>query len=84
MGNFFMGTVFISAKTPVWNASFLLSCIFNHLQAKERLLDCIERFLKERIILPGEAISKTYANTKINNGDVILTYAWYVFKFKVY
>ncbi|XP_065063368.1 translation initiation factor eIF2B subunit delta-like isoform X1 [Rhopilema esculentum] len=44
-------------------------------EAKDSLLKCIDAFISERIILPGEAISKTYANTKINDGDVILTYS---------
>eukprot|EP00112_Aurelia_sp_Birch-Aquarium-sp1_P017934 Seg421.3 transcript_id=Seg421.3/GoldUCD/mRNA.D3Y31 product="Translation initiation factor eIF-2B subunit delta" protein_id=Seg421.3/GoldUCD/D3Y31 len=44
-------------------------------QAKDSLLEYIDTFINERIILPGEAISKTYALTKINDGDVILTYS---------
>ena len=44
-------------------------------EAKQRLYDCINSFLKE-ILLAGEAISKSYASTKIQNGDVILVYAW--------
>jgi len=46
------------------------------LQAKKHLIDLINRFIRERIILAGEAISKTYAKSKIHDGDVILTYAW--------
>eukprot|EP00794_Sanderia_malayensis_P011784 gene11784-13004_t len=44
-------------------------------EAKTRLIESIDSFVKERILLPAEAISKTYANAKINNGDVILTYS---------
>ncbi|XP_032228224.1 translation initiation factor eIF-2B subunit delta isoform X1 [Nematostella vectensis] len=44
-------------------------------QAKRSLIVKIKNFIRERVYLAGEAISKTYARTKINNGDVILTYA---------
>lgn len=46
------------------------------LQAKEILVDAIDRFLKEKIIYADDLISD-YATSKINNGDVVLTYAWY-------
>ena len=46
------------------------------LQAKRCLVDSIDKFIQERIILAGVAISETYARTKINDDDVILTYAW--------
>ncbi|KAJ7370076.1 Eukaryotic translation initiation factor 2B, subunit 4 delta, 67kDa [Desmophyllum pertusum] len=44
-------------------------------QAKRNLSQCIDKFIQERIVLAGVAISETYARTKINDGDVILTYA---------
>lgn len=44
-------------------------------QAKRCLVDSIDKFIQERIILAGVAISETYARTKINDDDVILTYA---------
>ncbi|XP_073245771.1 translation initiation factor eIF2B subunit delta-like isoform X1 [Porites lutea] len=44
-------------------------------QAKGNLIKSIDKFIQERIILAGVAISETYARTKINDGDVILTYA---------
>ena len=52
--------------------------IFLIFQAKRNLSQCIDKFIQERIVLAGVAISETYARTKINDGDVILTYAWYV------
>ncbi|KAK2560072.1 Translation initiation factor eIF-2B subunit delta [Acropora cervicornis] len=45
-------------------------------QAKRCLVDSIDKFIQERIVLAGVAISETYARTKINDDDVILTYAW--------
>ena len=45
-------------------------------KAKESILECIDSFIREKIVLSGEAISRTYATEKINNGDVILTYSW--------
>ena len=50
----------------------------NYFQAKGNLIKSIDKFIQERIILAGVAISETYARTKINDGDVILTYAWWV------
>jgi len=44
-------------------------------QAKRCLVDSIDKFIQERIVLAGVAISETYARTKINDDDVILTYA---------
>lgn len=44
-------------------------------QAKRNLIQSIDKFIQERIVLAGVAISETYARTKINDGDVILTYA---------
>ena len=44
-------------------------------QAKKDLISSLGNFIKEKILLAGEAISKTYARKKINDGDVILTYA---------
>jgi len=44
-------------------------------EAKESILECIDSFIREKIVLSGEAISRTYATEKINNGDVILTYS---------
>ncbi|XP_065844017.1 translation initiation factor eIF2B subunit delta-like isoform X2 [Oscarella lobularis] len=44
-------------------------------EAKDELCDAIETYLRENIILADQAISLTYAQKKINDGDVILTYA---------
>ncbi|KAK3751992.1 hypothetical protein QZH41_010973, partial [Actinostola sp. cb2023] len=44
-------------------------------EAKKELIGAINRFIHERIILADEAISKTFAKSKIHDGDVILTYA---------
>ena len=44
-------------------------------QAKEKLIERVENFIKEKITLAGEAISKTYAIQKVHDGDVIMTYA---------
>jgi len=41
-------------------------------------MQSIDKFIQEKIVLAGVAISETYARTKINDGDVILTYAWWV------
>ena len=46
------------------------------MQAKEKLIERVENFIKEKITLAGEAISKTYAIQKVHDGDVIMTYAW--------
>ena len=51
--------------------------LFSIRQAKNNLIQSIDKFIQERIVLAGVAISETYARTKINDGDVILTYAWY-------
>ena len=45
-------------------------------QAKRNIMNCIDKFIQEKVVLAGEAISNTYAKTKINDGDIILTYAW--------
>ena len=52
--------------------------LFYSFQAKRNLIQSIDKFIQERIVLAGVAISETYARTKINDGDVILTYAWFV------
>eukprot|EP00118_Oscarella_pearsei_P011181 m.73224 g.73224 ORF g.73224 m.73224 type:complete len:499 (+) comp35828_c0_seq9:28-1524(+) len=44
-------------------------------EAKEDLCELIDTYLREKIILAGQAISQTYAQKKIYDGDVILTYA---------
>ncbi|KAG9337479.1 hypothetical protein JZ751_028670 [Albula glossodonta] len=49
------------------------------LQAKDRLLQCIDSYIVEKIQLAAKAISK-YAIEKISDGDVILVYGW---KFRV-
>jgi len=43
-------------------------------EAKERLINLIDNFIKERIVWADKAIAE-YGVTKINDGDVILTYA---------
>lgn len=45
-------------------------------QAKEKLHDTIDKYLREKIILAAEAISRS-AFEKINDNDVILVYGWY-------
>ncbi|XP_078068726.1 translation initiation factor eIF2B subunit delta isoform X1 [Mustelus asterias] len=42
-------------------------------EAKEMLLNCIDKYVNEKIHLAAEAISKS-ASEKINDGDVILVY----------
>ncbi|XP_048386979.1 translation initiation factor eIF-2B subunit delta isoform X3 [Stegostoma tigrinum] len=42
-------------------------------EAKETLLNCIDKYVKEKIQLAAKAISKS-ASEKINDGDVILVY----------
>lgn len=44
-------------------------------QAKSTLLNCIECYINEKIILAAKAIAK-YSIEKINDGDVILVYGW--------
>lgn len=44
-------------------------------QAKNKLLDCIESYINEKIILAAKAIAK-YSIEKISDGDVILVYGW--------
>ena len=43
-------------------------------EAKDRMIALIDNFIKERIIYADSAIAE-YGVTKINDGDVILTYA---------
>ncbi|KAM9553237.1 translation initiation factor eIF2B subunit delta isoform 2-T2 [Salvelinus alpinus] len=42
-------------------------------EAKTKLLQCIDRYIEEKIVLAAKAISK-YAIEKISDGDVILVY----------
>ncbi|XP_028406080.1 translation initiation factor eIF-2B subunit delta-like [Dendronephthya gigantea] len=44
-------------------------------QAKANLIEKVDKFIKEKIFLAGEAISKTYSIQKVHDGDVIMTYA---------
>lgn len=44
-------------------------------QAKAHLIKSMDNFIKEKILLAGEAISKTYAIQKVQDNDVIVTYA---------
>lgn len=44
-------------------------------QAKEKLQDTIDKYLREKIVLAAEAISRS-AFEKINDHDVILVYGW--------
>jgi len=57
---------------------WFLNRLFYSFQAKRSLIQSIDKFIQEKIVLAGVAISETYARTKINDGDVILTYAWCV------
>ena len=45
------------------------------LQAKEELLDSIDLYVKDNIILAGKRISELALN-KIQKNDVIMVYAW--------
>ncbi|CAH3020931.1 unnamed protein product [Porites evermanni] len=45
-------------------------------RANNNLIKSIDKFIQEKNVLAGVAISEIYARTKINEGDVILTYAW--------
>lgn len=45
------------------------------MQAKSKLLNHIECYINEKIILAAKAIAK-YSIEKINDGDVILVYGW--------
>lgn len=44
-------------------------------EAKRRLLEAIDTFIREQVDVAGQAISNT-VQQKIANGDVILTYGW--------
>ncbi|CAH3184684.1 unnamed protein product, partial [Porites lobata] len=50
--------------------------LFYNFRANNNLIKSIDKFILEKHVLAGVAISETYARTKINDGDVILTYAW--------
>ena len=65
-----MGFINARALTVFWASVFWL------FQAKEKLIERVENFIKEKITLAGEAISKTYAIQKVDDGDIIMTYAW--------
>ncbi|OQV20116.1 Translation initiation factor eIF-2B subunit delta [Hypsibius exemplaris] len=43
--------------------------------AKSKLIEQLDHYVEEKIVLAGKAISETYAAEKINDGDVILTYS---------
>jgi hypothetical protein len=48
-----------------------------YFQAKHKLLETIDNYIKERIILSAEAISKYVKDEKkIKDDDVILVYSW--------
>ncbi|XP_071503110.1 translation initiation factor eIF2B subunit delta-like [Diadema antillarum] len=64
------------------NAIKYLKMQINHIpqgmpdkEAKQRLLECIDLYIKEKIFLAQEAISTTFACKKIKDGDVILIYS---------
>ncbi|XP_035756842.1 translation initiation factor eIF-2B subunit delta, partial [Egretta garzetta] len=55
-----------------------ISCLPDTLreeEAKEKLQDAIDKYLREKIVLAAEAISRS-AFEKINDNDVILVYGW--------
>ncbi|XP_010169421.1 translation initiation factor eIF-2B subunit delta, partial [Antrostomus carolinensis] len=55
-----------------------ISCLPDTLreeEAKEKLQDTIDKYLREKILLAAEAISRS-AFEKINDNDVILVYGW--------
>jgi len=47
------------------------------IQAKQALVHAINNFIRERIMLAGDAISQETCSS-IRNGDVILIYSWFV------
>lgn len=51
--------------------------MFVSLQAKETILNVIDDYISEKIILADEAISQSCTKV-INDGDVILVHAQYV------
>lgn len=65
-------------KIKAFRSHPILGLFSSFFQAKKNLVLSIDKFIQERIVLAGVAISETYARTKINDGDVILTYAWFV------
>ncbi len=44
-------------------------------QAKIKLLNCIDCYIDEKIVLAAKAIAKSSIE-KISDGDVILVYGW--------
>ena len=58
----------------------LIYFIFDFNQAKAHLIKSMDNFIKEKILLAGEAISKTYAIQKVQDNDVIVTYARYLYR----
>jgi len=67
------GSMVVSCRLN--DLSFLMTFL---LQAKQNLIEVIENFQHERIVLAAKAISEDYAYNIIEDGDVILVYAWYV------
>ena len=47
--------------------------MFFFFQAKEELIEAIDKYIEERIFLAGKAISN-FTHSKINDGDKILIY----------
>jgi len=67
----------ISPGTPeeeVILMKLLIAFFYVHFQAKKTLCESLEKFLKEKIILAGEAIATTCCDI-IKQNDVILVYA---------
>ena len=52
-----------------------ISSMLMYFQGKEKLLVCIDDFIRVKIQLAGQAISQT-AIQKIKDDDVILVYSW--------
>lgn len=59
----------------LWCGKAMLHVMALSPQAKEKLQDTIDKYLREKILLAAEAISRS-AFEKINDNDVILVYGW--------
>lgn len=53
------------------------TCHSDGSQAKDALCNTIDNYIRDRILLADQVIQET-AGSKINDGDVILTYARFV------
>jgi len=67
--------VLSSQSSQVAKVQMMLFVTVPSPQAKEKLQGTIDNYLREKIVLAAEAISKS-AFEKINDNDVILVYGW--------